>query len=153
MMNQWVGKTPVRSWSLMVLLVCGSLDGLQAQSPSGSLLVRMGAGDGARIFAGGGQQVTEIRLGLPAPPGPTNAGLALLPPGGRLQSICCTQAPGLQCLTERSVTLGTREKDVLARYGPPKNIDGGVWFYSGINFRLGPKNAGPLVDQICVVPR
>ena len=120
---------------------------VQAQS-----LVRLAAGEGAKLFDDDHPQGVDVRLlsndQLPSWMLPlTSFGLTF---DRSLPKICCESVASTRCVSDRGVPLRGKKKYVLDRYGPPKTNTTSTLQYSGIIFLL---DGDSKVEQMCVIRR
>lgn len=133
--------------------LCAGLSGLMYAPVQAQTLVRLTAGEGARIFSARTPQGEDLRLGVAARADQDLFGLAVqadaYPP-----TLCCQQASmrtGARCESERGIPLRARQRDVLERYGPPRSYVGLQMNYPGIRFTLDGGTSE--ITEICVMPR
>jgi len=146
--------------TLVLLWCCVAGHAQTPRLPTSSAVVRLTAGEGARVF--GPSQSREDRrflLGNVVDGRSVQAVSEWLAvetePTGPVAALCCPGRAGparLQCMTERSITLGAQAREVFARYGRPPARSRDRLDYPGIRFELGGAE-GQQVLRICVVPR
>lgn len=147
--------------ALALLLCCPASPAQTTRLPTSSAVVRLSAGEGASVFARSlSREDRRFLLGSEADARSIQAVGEWLAAEtdratGAVAALCCPGRadPGrLQCMTERSITLGAQAREVFARYGRPASRSRDRLDYPGIRFELGGAG-GQQVTRICVVPR
>lgn len=131
---------------VLAALLCTNL--AQALAPPSrapaQVVVYMRAGEGVKIFNADWKDGRSFSLGTRWPG--SISGMSVTAQG----EFCCDRVSGVQCLTERNVHLETSRKDLLSRYGAPRQRSDTELQYAGISFTVGRDGQ---VQRICVGTR